>query len=149
MHLALSPESASSQARLCLRMGFTALDRIAKTLGWHADADPSPEGPIDLTYHEFAQAVGMLADIGFPMERGAEEAWADFRGWRVNYETTAYRLADRIIAPPAPWSGSRSHLRTGPVAPHRPPQRHPSVGLFDAAGNPKRTLDHPEPPAAR
>ena len=125
MHLALAPSTASSQARLCLRMGLTALTRIARTLGWTVDPDPSPEGPIDLTYAEFAQAVDMLRDTGFPMERTAEEAWPDFRGWRVNYETVAYRLCDRVTAPPAPWSGPRRHLRGGAVAPRRPPQRAP------------------------
>ena len=33
MHLALAPSTASSQSRLCLRMGFTALNRIAKVAG--------------------------------------------------------------------------------------------------------------------
>jgi hypothetical protein len=127
MHLALAPSTASSQARLCLRMGFTAFNRMAKVLGWEVDPDPSPEGPIMLTFEEFDQAVGMLRDIGFPMERSSEEAWPEFRGWRVNYETSAYRLADRLTAPPAPWSGTRRHLRSGPVAPRRPPQRAPSV----------------------
>ena len=127
MHLAVAPSTASSQSRLCLRMGFTALNRIAKVLGWEVDPDPSPEGPIDLTFEEFADAVDMLEHVGFPMERTAEEAWPDFRGWRVNYETVAYRLADRITAPPAPWSGTRRHLRSGPVAPNRPPQRTPSL----------------------
>ena len=28
------------------------------------------------------------------MERTAEEAWPDFRGWRVNYEQTALALAE-------------------------------------------------------
>jgi len=127
MHLALAPSTASSHARLCLRMGFTALNRIAKVLGWEVDPDPNPEGPIALTFEEFDQAVEMLRHIGFPMERSAEEAWPDFRGWRVNYESVAYRLADRITAPPAPWSGSRRHLRSGAVAPRRPPQRAPGV----------------------
>jgi len=127
MHLAVAPSTASSQSRLCLRMGFTALNRIAKTLGWEVDPDPNPEGPIALTFEEFAEAVDMLELVGFPMERSAEEAWPDFRGWRVNYETVAYRLADRLTAPPAPWSGTRRHLRSGPVAPNRPPQRSPSV----------------------
>jgi hypothetical protein len=112
---------------LCLRMGFTALNRIAKVLGWEVDPDPNPEGPIDLTFEEFEEAVAMLDDIGFPMERTAEEAWPDFRGWRVNYERSAYRLCDRLTAPPAPWSGSRRHLRSGVVAPRRPPQRAPEL----------------------
>ena len=127
MHLALSPSTASSQARLCLRMGFTALNRIARVLRWEVDPDPDPHGPIMLTFAEFDQAVEMLRDIGFPMERSAEEAWVDFVGWRVNYESVAYRLADRLTAPPAPWSGTRRHLRSGPVAPRRPPQRSASA----------------------
>jgi hypothetical protein len=125
MHLALAPGTASSQSRLCLRMGFTALNRIAKVLRWEVDPDPSPEGPISLTFDEFEEAVAMLAHVGFPMERTAEQAWPDFRGWRVNYETVAYRLCDRLTAPPAPWSGRRHHLRSGVVAPLRPPQRSP------------------------
>ncbi len=131
MHLALAPSSASSQARLCLRMGFTALNRIAKTLGWEVDPDPSPEGPIALTYEEFAEAVEALRDAGFAMESDAERAWPVFVGWRVNYERVAYRLADRVTAPPAPWSGPRRHLRSGPVAPRRPPQRSPGGFSYD------------------
>jgi hypothetical protein len=146
MHLALAPSSASSQARLCLRMGLTALNRIGRTLGWKIDPDPSPEGPIDLTYEEFAGAVAMLQDTGFPLERTAEEAWPHFRGWRVNYETVAYRLCDRITAPPAPWSGPRRHLRPGVVAPQRPPQRAPGGVVFD---HPTRPDPSPAPPAHR
>jgi len=141
MHLALAPDSATSEARLCIRMGFTALQRIAVTLGWEIDPDPDPQGPLLLTFDEFESAVGMLADYGFPMERSAEEAWPDFRGWRVNYESIAYRLADRITAPPAPWSGQRSHLRIGTVAPRRPPQRRPGeLRLIDR--RPEVTIAH-------
>ncbi len=139
MHLAVSPSTASSQARLCLRMGLTALNRIARTLGWDVDPDPSPEGPIDLSYEEFTEAVEMLRETGFPMERTAEEAWPDFRGGGVNYETVAYRLCDRVTAPPAPWSGPRRHLRPGVVPPQRPPQRAPGG----------RTHDHPSRPDPR
>ena len=125
IHLAVSPSSASSRARLCLRMGFNLFDRIAVSLGWEVDPDPDPEEPISLTFEEYAHAVEKLAAAGFPMERSARESWPDFKGWRVNYESVAYRLADRLTAPPAPWSGPRQHFRTGPVLPKRPPQRHP------------------------
>jgi hypothetical protein len=132
MHLALSPETASSNARLCLRMGFTALDRIGSMLGWELDPDPLPETPIELSYDDFDRAVGMLKEVGFPIERSAEEAWPDFHGWRVNYETAAYLLADRLVAPPAPWSGSRRHISREVVEPRRPPHRRPasSSGAF-------------------
>jgi hypothetical protein len=126
MHLALAPSIASSQARLCLRMGFTAINRIATVEGFTVDPDPDPEGPITLTFEEFDQAVQMLTDMGFPVERSVEDAWIDFRGWRVNYEASAYWLCSRFTAPPAPWSGNRRHLRSGTVAPRRPPQRTPN-----------------------
>jgi hypothetical protein len=126
MHLALSPATASSNARLCLRMGFTCLDRIGSMLGWHLDPDPLPEAPIALTYGEFESAVKMLEEVGFPIERTAEEAWPDFHGWRVNYEAVAYRLADRLVVPPAPWSGPRRDLGPGITEPRRPPQRRPA-----------------------
>ncbi|HUY42526.1 MAG TPA: hypothetical protein VMU98_02045 [Acidimicrobiales bacterium] len=125
MQLALAPTTASSQARLCLRMGFTALNRIALTLGWHVNPDPSPTGPVQLSFEEFERAVMMLDATGFAMERSATEAWPDFVGWRVNYEAVAYRLADLTEAPPAPWSGTRRHLNVKTESPHRPPQRTP------------------------
>jgi hypothetical protein len=125
MHLALAPNHAPSQARLCLRMGFTSLNRIARMLGWEVNLDPDPDGTIDLTFAEFEKAVKMLEQIGFPIERTAKEAWPDFVGWRVNYESVAYRLANYVTAPPAPWSGTGRHLRSESVLPRRPPQRHP------------------------
>jgi hypothetical protein len=155
IHLAVSPSSASSQARLCLRMGFTLFDRIAATLGWTVDPDPNPEGPLQLSFEEYAHAIDKLAEVGFPMERSAEESWPDFRGWRVNYETVAYRLADRLTAPPAPWSGPRHHLRGGPVLPRRPPQRRPGerpkrahavVGPAPRRGQRRRTRSEPRQP---
>ena len=46
MHLALAPSEASSQARLCLRMGFTLLNRIATTLGWEWISIRTPRAPL-------------------------------------------------------------------------------------------------------
>jgi hypothetical protein len=134
MHLAVAPATASSNARLCLRMGFTTLDRIGSMLGWRIDPDPMPEAPIQLTYGEFEKAVRMLEGAGFPLERTAEEAWPDFHGWRVNYETAAYRLADRLVVPPAPWSGPRRHIGPDIVEPRRPPHRRPSLRTIGAGG---------------
>ncbi len=148
MQLALAPNTACSQARLCLRMGFTLLNRIATTLGWEVDLDPNPEGPIDLTLAEFERAVAMLVSVGFATERSAEEAWADFRGWRVNYETVAYRLADRLTVPPAPWSGPRRHMREGTVEPRRPPQRRPGGGQSFVYERPPVIIG-PRPPLLR
>jgi len=125
LQLSVSPSTAPSQARLCLRMGFTLTNRIATSLGWQVNFDPKPDEPIQLTFEEFAVAVAMLERAGFPVERSAEEAWPDFHGWRVNYEESMYHLTDRLTAPPAKWSGARRHLREASVEPHRPPHRRP------------------------
>jgi hypothetical protein len=125
MHLALDPSSAPSQARLCLRMGYTALRRISDGVGWSYAEDPMPDSPLRLNADEFARAVDLLRDVGFPNERSADEAWPHFQGWRVNYEDLAYRWTNRVMAPPAPWSGSRTGLRGETVRPRRPPHRSP------------------------
>ncbi|MGA2529637.1 MAG: hypothetical protein ABSG36_10805 [Acidimicrobiales bacterium] len=131
MHLSLSPETAPSEARMCLRMGFTALRRIARTLHWDYDLDPEPESDIRLSYEEFDSAVKLVRETGFPTERTTADAWPHFRGWRVNYEGLAYRLADVVVAPRAPWSGERRHLPLELMAPNRPPHRAPGGGIFD------------------
>jgi hypothetical protein len=125
LYQALSPDRVPSEARLCLRMGFTCLRDIATALRIPYDADPFPEDPIELTYEEFTQGVERLEVIGFPMERSAEEAWPHFRGWRVNYESIAYRLADLVVAAPGPWGGTRRELPGLTISPERPANRRP------------------------
>jgi hypothetical protein len=124
--VALSPTTAPViQARLCLRMGFTALRSIAATVGLDVDEDPDPDGPLALTYEEFLEGVARISSTSFAMERSPEQAWPDFRGWRANYEAVAYALADRLDAVPGPWTGPR---RTGDpqVPPRRPANRLPT-----------------------
>lgn len=125
MYLAVAPSRAPSEARLCLRMGFTCLRRVADTVGIAYEQDPRPEDEITLTRFEFEQGVAHLERVGFPVERSIDEAWRHFRGWRVNYEAVAYALADRTVAPPALWSGERRHLPGPALPPWRPPHRTP------------------------
>jgi len=124
--LALSPSRAPAPAaRLALRMGFLALRSIAETVGLPADHDPDPDGPLRLTYEEYLEGIGRIASTTFLMERTPEEAWPDFRGWRVNYEPVAYALAALLDAVPGPWTGPR---RTGDATmpPLRPQNRKPT-----------------------
>ncbi|HLG00362.1 MAG TPA: hypothetical protein VI916_07815 [Acidimicrobiia bacterium] len=125
MHLALCPSSAPSEARLCLRMGFTAVRDMSRVLNLPYDPDPLPDAPIDLTFEQFEEAVAVLREIGFPMERTAAEAWADFRGWRVNYEEAMCALANLVVAPPALWSGTRRDVREPAMPVRRPLDRTP------------------------
>lgn len=125
LHLAFLDDEAPSEARLCLRMGFTCLRDVADVLGLPYDPDPDPDGPLVLTRDAYDQGVARLEDVGFPMHRTPEEAWAHFRGWRVNYEELAYAIADLVVAPPAPWSGVRSRLRGVEIEPISPIDRRP------------------------
>lgn len=125
LDLALRPGQAGLHARLCLRAGFLALRSVADTAGLPVDHDPDPDGPLALERSAFDEAVAALVAVGYPAERDAAAAWPHFRGWRVNYEAAAHALADRIVAPPAPWSGPRRHLPDGVLLPERPVDRRP------------------------
>ncbi|MBA3689841.1 MAG: hypothetical protein H0W82_00320 [Actinobacteria bacterium] len=104
---AISPGQTPLQARLSLRMGIDCLRELATTLGIAFEEDPRPDESIALTREEFDDGLVRLGEVGFPMERDADESWRHFAGWRVNYEPIAYRLAFAIDAVPAPWSGAR------------------------------------------
>ncbi|HET7481599.1 MAG TPA: hypothetical protein VFK89_01935 [Actinomycetota bacterium] len=125
LYLAMCPTTAPTEARLCLRMGFTSLRYIADVINVPYDPDPFPTDPIALSYEEYLHGVERLNQTGFPMERSPEEAWDHFKGWRVNYESIAYEIANRVVAPPGPWSGERLSLRGVTVEPQRPPDRRP------------------------
>lgn len=123
LHLAVAPGNEPKQsARLCLRMGFVALNQIARAMRLPATDDPDPNDAISVSYEEFADAVRMLDGLKYPIERSAEQAWPHFRGWRVNYDRTALALAYTLDAPPALWSGGR-RWSSKPMAPLRPATR--------------------------
>jgi hypothetical protein len=125
LHLALAPASEPKQStRLCLRMGFVALNQIARTMRLPATDDADPDTPISISYDEFALAVDMLHSLNYPIERSTEQAWPHFRGWRANYDRTALSLALALDAPPALWSGPR-RWPAEPMPPQRPASRLP------------------------
>ena len=125
LFLALSPQSAPVvPARLCLRGGFMCFTQIARAMGVDVPEQADPGGQISLTYAEFLEAVARMRQVDFPIERDPAEAWPDFVGWRVNYETAAYAVAQAVDAVPAMWSGPRRH-RAPVIAPIRPPLGRP------------------------
>jgi hypothetical protein len=118
--MALSPRIAPEvPARLCLRSGFLCFNRIARAMGIDVPEEPDKAAGIQVTYEEFLDAVARMRKVDFPIERKPEDAWPDFVGWRVNYETAAYGIAQAVDAVPALWSGPR---RRGipPMEPKRP-----------------------------
>jgi hypothetical protein len=107
LHLAACPAGAPFTARLCVQMGFTCLRKLTRTLRIPVDDDPRPDDPVRLSWEEFMEGWERITSVGFPVERTAEEAWPHFRGWRINYEAAAYKLASGLDAVPARWSGPR------------------------------------------
>jgi hypothetical protein len=105
-------------------MGFRCLQQLATTVGIPYDPDPRPDAGIALSREEFDQGIARLQSVGFPIERTPDEAWPHFQGWRVNYESIAYRLAYAIDAVPAAWSGPR-RSGEGPLTPLRVINRTP------------------------
>ena len=119
--LALAPDQAPTvPARLFLRSGFTCLNRVARAMGMNIPIEADPDAGITLTYQEFLDALDRMHQVQFPISRDPADAWPDFVGWRVNYESAAYWIAAAIDAVPAPWSGPRRQAMTA-VAPLRPP----------------------------
>jgi hypothetical protein len=139
MYLSVCPSTAPAEARLCVRMGFTCLRDIAGVVRIPFDPDPLPDAPLALSFDDFAAALRRLEQAKVPLERSAEESWPHFRGWRVNYESIVYALADIVFAPPAPWTGSRRHrdatvgVGAPDVTPRRPVDRRPGAPEGDPA----------------
>ncbi|MBL8045689.1 MAG: hypothetical protein JNL09_04065 [Anaerolineales bacterium] len=97
------------QARLCIRAGYLALRHICDffVIAYHPDPH-FPAQPISVTRAEFDEAVERLRVAGLPLKTDLEQAWADFAGWRVNYDATLLALCALVTAPPAPWSSDRA-----------------------------------------
>jgi hypothetical protein len=126
LHLSVAPGlEPKVAARFCLRMGFSALRQIAAAMRLPVDEDPDPDQPSSVTYEEFSAAVEMLRSVNYPIDVSTEDAWPNFRGWRVNYEAVAYALAYAVDAPPALWSGPR-RWQYEPLSPKRPVTRRAS-----------------------
>jgi hypothetical protein len=99
----------SAAAQLSIRAGFLALRRICDNFGIATPADPHfPADPIHVARDEFEAALERLAAAGIPLKPDREQAWADFAGWRVNYDAALLALCDLTMAPAAPWSSDRA-----------------------------------------
>jgi hypothetical protein len=95
------------QAELCIRAGYICLRRIAVLFGIPFAEDPDPAGPISVTREEYDAVCAALEKVGIPLKADREQAWRDFRGWRVNYDAVLVGLAVMTIAPRGFWSSDR------------------------------------------
>jgi hypothetical protein len=95
-------------AGVCIRSGFLALRRLGDFFGIEFDPNPAPDDPISISRAEFDAAWEQMAAAGMPLKADRDQAWRDFAGWRINYDTVLLALAEITMAPYAVWSSDRS-----------------------------------------
>ena len=93
-----------ARADVMIRTGFFTLRRVADYFLIPYPIDPSPDDPITVTRAEFDELCEQLRDAGVPLKADLDQAWHDFRGWRVNYDATYRALCEMVDAPPGNWS---------------------------------------------
>jgi hypothetical protein len=97
------------RADLCIRAGFLALRSIAGFFRFPFHPNPHyPDQPISVAREEFDSACDELSAQGLPLKADRQQAWKDFAGWRVNYDSVLLALARITNAPPSPWTGPRA-----------------------------------------
>lgn len=95
------------EADLCIRAGYLALRHIADFFDIPYNAEPSPDTAISITREEFDEACDQLAESGVPLLADRDQAWRNFSGWRVNYDTVLIAIAKLVVAPYAVWISDR------------------------------------------
>ena len=103
------------RSALCLRSGFLALRRLASYMGIPHDDDPHLGDPISVTRREFDLMCVELQATGLALKTDREQMWADFCGWRVNYDSVLVGLSKLMVAPEGRWSSDREGDRWVPT----------------------------------
>jgi hypothetical protein len=99
----LRPSVDRTDARLLLRQAASCLRDVAYPMR-RIDIDETDPG---ISRSEFDEGYERLVEVGYPIERTADEAWSVFAEVRSRYAPVAHQLLFWTIAPPAPWSGER------------------------------------------
>ena len=107
--------SNDPDAQLCIRAGYLSLRWIGANLGIPFDSNPAPDDPVSITQEEFESACKEMAAAGINLRPDREQAWRDFAGWLVNYDTVLLNLARFVEAPPVAWVSDRSPVRPNQV----------------------------------
>ncbi len=120
-------------AEIMLRAGYLSLRRIADYFAIPYNADPSPSDPISVAREEYDDVYDRLQTAGIELRTDREQAWRDFAGWRVNYDTVLITLAALVVAPTAPWSSDRSVTAFRPTVLRPRRRRAPKRGRDGAS----------------
>lgn len=115
----------TADPQLCIRAGRIALTRIAVFYGLPVPATIAFGDPVTVSRSEYDDALERMAAGGAPLVGDRDQAYADFAGWRVNYDVPLVALAALTYAPYAPWSSDRSLARQRSRRLRRRPQAEP------------------------
>ena len=105
--------------------GFLCLRRLADYFGIRYDPDPRPDDPISITRRRVRPRARRAARRpACRLKADLDQAWRDFAGWRVNYDTVLIAAGGaRVRAPGAVVVGSGQY-----------PRRSPRSSVVDAPG---------------
>ena len=118
IYLSCVDVSTSARASLCLRSGFLALRRLTDYFKFPVDHDPLPTDPISVTRAEFDDMFERLRVAEVPVVADKDQAWADYAGWRVNYDVALVALCQLVMAPEGRWSSDRLSVGNVPKRPN-------------------------------
>lgn len=105
--------ASASEPQLVIRAGWLALTRIAAYYRLPLPAQVRYGDPVTVSREEYDQALARIGESGAPLVEDRDQGYADFAGWRVNYDVPLVALASLTYAPYAPWSSDRSLPRRG------------------------------------
>lgn len=94
---------ASPTAGLCIRSGWLTLRRISDYFQVPYPAHPSNETPISISRDEFNLVLQRLERSGIALLSDRDAAWADFVGWRANYDAIIEAFYELFTCPRTDW----------------------------------------------
>jgi hypothetical protein len=87
LELSLLDKTSDIRAALTIRAGTVCLRSLGDFFRIPYNADPKPSDPISIQRYQFDLLCEELRNGGVPLKADLEQAWRDFAGWRVNYDT--------------------------------------------------------------
>lgn len=88
------------EASLCIRAGALALADIARFFRVDVPHSYRKGDPISLDREHYDRLVAKLSDAGVATVSDLDEGWADWAGWRVNYDIAVVALTSVTSADP-------------------------------------------------
>jgi hypothetical protein len=104
----------SPSAGLCIRSGWLTLRRLADYFQVPYPTVLNEDIPISITREEFDLVLARLERSGVPLVTDRDAAWADFKGWRINYDAIVEASYDLFTCPRTDWYTAATQPLFGP-----------------------------------